>query len=146
MGAFDSPLLANLDRPLWTYDAYIERWVWRGEFKRAFSAAFQAPERNVCFRISDWVNSYAPIVMAYRFARVHYSLQLSFRLTETYPFLVRLQPMLQRLKSAIVFDVETSSIGPLCLKLTPEGQILNGRLIEYGRERLDGSRPMKFIH
>lgn len=145
MDAYDHPLLKKLSEPLWTYDAYLENWVWRGQFKQAFAEVFRAPERNVCFRISDWVDDHAPIAMAYRFARRRYSLKVNFRLPANYPFIPRIFELAHTLNSPIAFDVGQKNGDTSCLILKPDGQIDAGRLIEYGRERYDGSRPLKFI-
>lgn len=145
MDAYDHPLLADLPEPLGSYDAYIESWVWRGQFKRAFAEVFRAPERNVCFRISDWVDDHAPIAMAYRFARRKYSMKVNFRLPSNYPFVPKAFELAHRLNSALAFDVGQKVGDTGCLILTPEGHIKAGKLIEYGRERYDGSRPLRII-
>lgn len=145
MDAYDHPGIKALPQPLWAYDAYLEKWVWRGQFKRAFSAVFRAPERNVCFRISDWVDDNAPIAMAYRFARWRYSMKINFRMPETYQAMGKLFDLAKRLDTPIAFDIPGRHPDHVCIVLKPDGSIEEGYLVEYGSERYDGSRRLKFI-
>lgn len=145
MDAYDHPGIENLEHPLWTYDAYLKNWVWRGQFKRAFSEVFRAPERNVCFRISDWVDDHAPIAMAYRFARWRYSMKINFRLPNNYPAFSKLFELAYRLGTPIAFDIPGRHPDHICFVLNPDGSIEDGYLAEYGGERYDGSRRLKFI-